>query len=48
MVTFNMESDVTAVSSGAIICRLQVLVRELISSKHFIEILVSVDELTGK
>ena len=46
-VSFSTDSGLTTLSSAAFISRLQVLVRESLSSKHFIEIILSVDEFTG-
>lgn len=46
-VSFSIDPSLTTLSSAAFISRLQVLVRESLSSKLFIEIIISVDEFTG-
>lgn len=47
-VSFDTDSNVTTLSSTAIISRLQVLVLKSISAKPFIQAILSVDEFTGK
>ena len=47
LVSFSTDTGLTTQSSSAFISRLQVLVRESLSSKYFIEIILSIDEFTG-
>jgi len=41
------DSDVTTLSSNVLISRLHSLVEESMSSKYFVEIVTSIDDLTG-